>query len=232
LANLGYLDLEDNDLSCLPAAVLGLSANITTSGNPGYSADTGSVPACESQPNPTPTPTPTDTGSPTPTPTPTDTGGPSGSPVSPGEPAESDLVDAAKGGITTPPTAYAGDPITVRVGTGHAGQLVDAFAFSDPVWLGSRTVAADGTIKVTLPAGIASGPHRIAVYGSAGQLIGWDETVVLARASASASATATGGAGRLEYTGSHCAGLAAAALALVLAGAAMAAGRRRLLANR
>ena len=42
------------------------------------------------------------------------------------------------------------------------------------------TVAADGTVKVTIPTDLAAGVHRLAVYDAAGALIGYQDFTVLA----------------------------------------------------
>lgn len=128
----------------------------------------------EGSPTPTPEPTPTPTPTPEPTPTPT-----------PETPSAEDLTDAARGTVSVPAEAPEGTTITVSVGQGLAGTQVWAWLFSSPVLLGSPTVDADGTITLRLPAGV-SGEHRIAVYDSAGALIGWGPIAIVAAQDAGA----------------------------------------------
>lgn len=61
------------------------------------------------------------------------------------------------------------------------------YLFSSPTFLGRYTVGADGTIAVTLPAGV-TGNHRIAVYALDGTLLGWD-TITITRSRGALAAT-------------------------------------------
>ncbi len=92
--------------------------------------------------------------------------------VRPEDPAFQDLINVS------PDPVEAGDEITIQVGADRAGQQVRVVLFSTPRDLGFATVAADGTVKVTIPADMAAGVHRVAVYDAAGALIGWQDITV------------------------------------------------------
>ncbi|WP_282819740.1 lamin tail domain-containing protein, partial [Curtobacterium flaccumfaciens] len=197
----------------------------------GFSLRTGTYP-CEggdtdpgTGPTPTPTPTPGDGGT-TPTPTPTPGGtptagqtpGPSATPVAPVAPvapSESLLTEANRGGVSAPATARAGETITVTVGTASAGDTVHVWLFSQPTLIGTAVVAADGTVRVTIPADTVAGVHRLAVTAADGSLIGWTPITITTD-------------GQLAFTGA--AGLGAGALVaflLLAAGAGVLIVRRR-----
>jgi hypothetical protein len=134
----------------------------------------------------------------------------------PTAPGESDLTPATQGGVTGPSSARAGSTITVTVGADRAGVRVDGWVFSTPVHLGTHTVSAAGTIRLTLPTTLAAGAHRIAVLDADGAVIGWFAITVqpAALGATGADAAATD------------AGLALAALLLV-AGVGLVLQRRR-----
>lgn len=122
--------------------------------------------------------------------------------------SEADLTDDNRGSVEVLTTAVAGGAVTVDVGRAYAGERVDAFLFSDPVHLGTFTVASDGTIRVTLPGDI-TGQHRLAVYAADGTLIGWDDITI-----AEAAGEQSDGPDELAATGAD------PALAATLAGTA------------
>ncbi|MHC3000072.1 hypothetical protein OB08_13300 [Microbacterium sp. HJ5] len=152
------------------------------------------------------------------------TGGPGG----PGEPTPSlpatggpgpvgddELTDTTRGEVDAPDTAAPGATVTIFVGTRYAGDTVWVWLHSTPVSLGAHVVAADGTVTVTLPAGVAAGTHRLVVLDADGDVIGWTEIAV---------------ADALAATGSEfgrALGAAGTALAMVAAGAALLLVRRR-----
>jgi hypothetical protein len=179
----------------------------------GSSLRTGTLPCTTPIPTPTPgdgtpTPAPGD-GGPTPTPTPTPgTGGTVPAPLVPV------LTDATRGGITVPDTVHAGETITVGVGREHAAERVAVWWYSAPVLLGTPTVAADGSVRVTVPSDAAPGAHRVAVVAADGSLVGWDGTRVLPAS------------GELAFTGAALGGGLAAALALLAGGGGLLAVRR------
>ncbi|MBA8988998.1 hypothetical protein FHW23_000230 [Curtobacterium pusillum] len=124
----------------------------------------------------TPTPTPTPGDGSTPSPTPGSGSTPTPVPVSgttPVAPSETSLTEADRGTLTAPATARPGETITVGVGTRYAGDRVDVWLFSTPTLLGTVTVAADGTVSVTIPADAPAGEHRIVVTAADGTVIGW-----------------------------------------------------------
>lgn len=144
----------------------------------------------------------------------TDGGGTPPLAVTGGDPSEADLTEQSRGSVEVLTTAVAGGAVTVDVGRAYAGERVDAFLFSDPVHLGTFTVASDGTIRVTLPGDI-TGQHRLAVYAADGTIIGWDD-ITIAEAGVS-------GDGELAATGNDLPVAAAlgSAGALLLLGAAL-----------
>ncbi|MEG9227510.1 hypothetical protein [Aeromicrobium sp. Sec7.5] len=92
--------------------------------------------------------------------------------VRPEDPAFKDLISVS------PNPVKAGDQVTIQVGADRVGQRVRVVLFSSPRDLGFVTVAADGTVKVTIPADMAAGVHRVAIYDEAGALIGWQDITV------------------------------------------------------
>ncbi|MCI1788930.1 MAG: choice-of-anchor M domain-containing protein [Actinomyces sp.] len=96
-------------------------------------------------------------------------------PDEPEAPAESELTDATRGGVTAPATAEQGSTITLDVGAAYAGQAVTVWLHSDPVLLAeSTTVNAAGAVSVTIPADTEVAGHKISVQDAdGGALIGW-----------------------------------------------------------
>lgn len=153
--------------------------------------------------------------------------------------------DEREGGIDAPGTVRPGDTITVQVGEGaeYAGEEVSVWMFSEPRDLGLHTVAADGSIRVTIPADVALGEHQLAVYLAGGPLIGSQViTVVAADAapgdgggagagpgSGAGGSSAGGGVGRLlPRTGADLGGyVLPAGLVLLTLGAGLVAATRR-----
>ena len=161
----------------------------------------------ESTPTPTaPVPAPT---TPAPVPTTPDS-------TTPGAPDQSSLTSANRGGISAPASARAGETITVTMGREHAGERVAVFLYSAPVLLGTPVVAADGSVRVTIPADTTAGAHRIAVVGADGALIGWAPITIT-----------DAGAGQLAFTGAELVSGSAAALLLLALGAGLLVARRR-----
>ena len=66
-------------------------------------------------------------------------------------------------------------------------------AFSSPTVIAFQTVAANGTVTVTVPASLATGEHRMAVYGADGSLIGYDDFTVAAAAVPGGNGSTPGG---------------------------------------
>ncbi|MFJ3378959.1 lamin tail domain-containing protein [Curtobacterium sp. NPDC090217] len=144
--------------------------------------------------------------------TPVPTPGAGSAPVAP---SESSLTDANRGTVTAPSSARPGETITIGVGTQYAGQRVNVWMFSTPTLLGTVTVAADGSVRVTIPADAPAGSHRIVVTAADGTLIGWT-TITIDPVT-----------GALAFTGADLTGGIAAALLLVAAGAGVLIVRRR-----
>ena len=121
--------------------------------------------------DPTPDPTDDPTEDPTPDPQPTQIPGTT--------PSEDELTDEAAGGIVAPRTMERGENVEVHVEDVAPGTDVGAWLFSDPAYLGTHTVAADGSIAVTVPNDAALGEHRIAVWSDDETLVGWTTTEVV-----------------------------------------------------
>lgn len=147
-------------------------------------------------------------------------GTPGGEPGAP-QPPSAPGADAPRGSISAPETVVAGSTITVEVGEQYAGQRVDAWLFSAPRHLGTHLVAANGTIRITVPADVEAGRHQLAIYDSNGQLIGaqWI-TVVTANAAAE-------GKGVLPSTGADLSSALAPLGAVLLLAGAVTAGAAR-----
>lgn len=177
----------------------------------GFSLRSGTLP-CETTGEPTPTPTSTPTPSPTPSSTPTPTAPSAGAP---GPVGDDELTDATRGSVDAPGSAAAGETLTVYVGTQYAGDTVWVWLHSTPISLGSQVVAADGTVTVTLPAGVDPGMHRLVVLDAAGNVIGWTEITV------------TDGLAATGVDSRAVVGTAGAGIALLVAGAAFMVLRRR-----
>lgn len=153
----------------------------------GFSLRSGTL-ACTSGATPTdpePTPTPTPTASPTPTTTAT-------LPATGGAPAQSELTEASRGGVTAPGSVVAGGTVTLTVPGATVGQRVHLWLFSTPTDLGAATVGAGRTVTVTIPASVPAGQHRIVVTDAAGDVLGWTALAVTARGAAGSLAS-TGG---------------------------------------
>lgn len=134
------------------------------------------------------------------------------------------LTGANRGTLDAPSSAIAGAAVTVSLGAGEAGQQVWSWIYSSPTSLGTQTVAANGTIRLTIPGNLPAGTHTIAVQNRAGAVIGWDTLRVSA-----ANAIPGGATGLDEGAG---AGLPTAALVvlgvvLALAAAGLTLARRR-----
>ncbi|WP_292830867.1 lamin tail domain-containing protein [Microbacterium sp.] len=171
----------------------------------GHSLRSGTLPCVEVSVDPEPTPTPTPTLAP-----------------APGPASDAELIDANRGAVQAPDTAAPGQTVTLFVGARYAGDTVWVWLHSTPISLGSAVVAADGTIAVTLPAGVAPGDHRFVVLDAAGRVVGWTEVTVTGSLPASGSLAATG-----SQTGSA-SGAAALALILLSVGSVAMIMRRRI----
>ncbi|WP_163543869.1 lamin tail domain-containing protein [Occultella kanbiaonis] len=154
-------------------------------------------------------------------------------PTGPTAPSVDELTDGTRGGVTGPATAEPGETVTFTV-PGAAGATVHVWLLSDPVLLGTVTVSADDTLRVTIPADAVVGQHRIVVQAEDGTLMGWVELeIVAADGGLTVPGAGPGGAG-LAATGVDpgVAGLALSALAAVLLGGAALIARRRLATGR
>ncbi len=131
-------------------------------------------------------------------------------------------VVAAPPVIALSGSAVQGGSVTF-VGTGFtAGEKVGAVVNSDPVDLGSFTVAADGTLSIgwRVPADFAVGAHTIVITLADGTTVTGSFTVTAAAVASGNAALATTGA-ELPLA------MVALALMLVVAGGVIAARRRR-----
>ncbi|UZN03928.1 hypothetical protein [Cellulomonas sp. S1-8] len=129
-------------------------------------------------------------------------------------PVVGELTDGTKGGFTSPATVGTGGALVLS-GL-PAGEVLHAYLFSVPTDLGVATVAADGTLRLTIPASVAAGTHRVALYRADGTLLGWQYVEVLAA-----------GGGTLAATGADPRAGIIGGLVLVAAGGALVLARRR-----
>ena len=144
-------------------------------------------------------------------------GGTDPEPPAPGVPA----TDIVKGSTTV----ERGDVVTLDLGTKRAGDKVVVMLFSTPLDLGTHTVAANGTVRVTIPESATLGRHRIAVYDAeSGALVAWQAITVVDDAAGGrgqgGAGVGSGGAAGLPDTGTSVdAQLIGLGAALLLAGA-------------
>lgn len=122
--------------------------------------------------------------------------------------------------VTAPASAARGDRITLSAGLDCADVAVDVWMFSEPTFLGTRTVAADGTLQVTLPADAAPGTHTLELRLADGTVVGSTSIEVTAAASGT-------GQDFLSDTGAAGSWLLLLGAAMVIAGAGLVTIRRR-----
>lgn len=85
-----------------------------------------------------------------------------------------DLKQANRGDIDAPDKARQGARITIQIGIEYAGDWVSVWLHDPKDRLGGwRQVAADGTVKVRVPADYPTGQHKLAVQDRDDDLIGW-----------------------------------------------------------
>jgi hypothetical protein len=181
----------------------------------GYALREGSIECTvAADPVPTPDPTPTLPVDPLPeTGTPQTPTAPVANPGATTPVASTEFTATARGDVDAPSTVRPGDTVTISVGVEHAGETVNVWLHSTPVLLATTVVAADGTVRVVIPADAPAGAHRIAVLAADGTLIGWDNVTVAAV--------------RLAATGTDVSAPVAAALLMLLAGIGITVMRRR-----
>ena len=157
-----------------------------------------------------------------------------------------DLTEENRGGLSVAAPVVAGGTTTI---TGFPGESVSYVWLAPSLQgLGYGRVGADGTLPVTIPAGVRAGAYRLVVTTPGGSVSGWADVTVTAAppvpgAAPAPTATptpvaavvpvtptsagATPRSGALAVTGSDAAWLAGAALAAVLVGAGLVVLRRR-----
>ncbi|WP_062211141.1 DUF7507 domain-containing protein [Demequina oxidasica] len=85
----------------------------------------------------------------------------------------SGLAEDNRGTVTVPSPLTPGATFSALVGGATPGTVVDVYAFSTAVPLGQHAIGIDGGITLTLPEEITDGDHRIGVYLTTGDVIGW-----------------------------------------------------------
>lgn len=90
------------------------------------------------------------------------------------------LTDDNRGGLSVAAPVVAGGTVAIS-GLEDPG-LSYVWLFSSPHGLGYAQAAGDGTLQVTIPTGVAAGPHRLAVTTPGGWLLGWTDLTVTAAA--------------------------------------------------
>ncbi len=110
----------------------------------------------------------------------------------------------------------------MSLGSDHAGEQVWSWIYSDPIALGTQTVAADGTIRLTAPASLPAGTHTIAIEDRTGAVLGWDTVGV-----AAANALPGGATGLDEGPAGMPAAFVVLAVVLALTATGLAFGRTR-----
>lgn len=148
----------------------------------------------------------------------------------PSRPTASDLEDIIE--VLSSRTIAPGARTAIDVGTDHAGDKVTVWLFTKSYNLGTFTVKDNGQIAVAIPEGVAAGKHRIAVYDATGDLIGWQNVTITAKAAGNVDPVTVpvvaGSSRALPDTGADApAWLAPAGLLMLLAGGtAILVGRR------
>lgn len=104
------------------------------------------------------------------------------------------------------------------------GEAVDAFAHSDPVYLGTVTAAADGTVAGTfdIPMSVQAGQHTFEYIGrTSGNVASASFSVIAVAAGSGGGTLGAGGSGGggLAFTGADIAAMVLAALVLLAIGA-------------
>ncbi|MFS0704940.1 hypothetical protein AB6N23_10500, partial [Cellulomonas sp. 179-A 9B4 NHS] len=151
----------------------------------------------------------------------------------PPAPAVDSLTDADRGSLGAVAPVRPGGTVTLTGLT--PGSDVYVWLGSTPVGPGYQQVAADGTVRVTIPATTAPGAYRLVVSSAGGVVLGWTELTVVGDAAAPGAAAAGGpGAaaaaprgGALAVTGLELATGAGLALAGIAAGVVLVVLRRR-----
>ncbi|BDI22163.1 hypothetical protein L3i23_09390 [Herbiconiux sp. L3-i23] len=102
------------------------------------------------------------------------------------QPLAEDALTAANDGdgdVSAPDAPVkAGGFVTIDI-EGHEGERVEVFVYSTPRSLGVHRVT-NGQVRVQLPADLAAGEHKLALYAEDGSLIGWTTITVTAADSA------------------------------------------------
>jgi len=94
-------------------------------------------------------------------------------------PSDTELTANLENAITVTPNPFApGETVTITMPSGHEGDAVYVFAFSEPTALGSATVSGSARITMATPSSLPLGAHRIAVYAADGTLLGWQSVTV------------------------------------------------------
>jgi 5'-nucleotidase len=129
--------------------------------------------------------------------------------VEPSAASDDALTHDNEGGISIQDKVYhPKDTVVITMDKTLAGTWVSVWLHSTPLNLGGGwlQVADDGTVRVTLPADVPLGAHRLAVQDADGGVIGWTGITIAAApggpAGGSGGAGASGSAGGLAATGS------------------------------
>ncbi|MDH6180316.1 type 1 glutamine amidotransferase [Microbacteriaceae bacterium SG_E_30_P1] len=124
-----------------------------------------------------------------------------------------DLADDNRGGVDAATSVVQGTALAIQVGADRAGETLEVHLFpvstETAVSLGTGVVAEDGTLSVIVPADFTLGAAKAAVLSTDGELLGWDDTTVVAPSSA------------LAATGIDAGSASGAAALLLLLGAAV-----------
>ncbi|WP_084102397.1 lamin tail domain-containing protein [Demequina sp. NBRC 110051] len=134
--------------------------------------------------------------------------------------AETDGPANLECSVEAPASAEVGDSITVVIDRECAGAdvtSVEVWMYSEPTFVGTFAVAADGSVDITIPESLPAGQHTIVVQLEDGTIVG--STTIQVAADGTASLPQTGPA--------DAAALTWGALALALAGAMVLGARRR-----
>jgi PKD repeat protein len=96
-------------------------------------------------------------------------------PPVPGEPGEPGEQPGGVSGDTAADVVVAGATQTVVVSGLRAGEVIQVYLYSEPIYLGSATADADGVARLSfvVPANLVPGEHRIEIRSEAGVASTW-----------------------------------------------------------
>ncbi|WP_430868174.1 lamin tail domain-containing protein [Demequina aurantiaca] len=127
--------------------------------------------------------------------------------------------------VTAPASATPGQAIAVTVDPDCSGSTVSVYMFSEPTFVGTFAVPANGVVSFTVPASLPAGTHTIVLQLADGTVVG--STTITLTEVAPAGDTVTVATGELSDTGAPVDGTILLTVMLLLSGAALVLARRK-----